>query len=116
MYFPPESPDPARSRPSAEHSSFQRFSFPEAPFSPPSGPTQWLLQGPPAESKFLAASGLELFIARMVVEARGFSIDYKSREVIGTKGPNIFRLLIPARLIKSSAVSSSKNAEAPARF
>jgi hypothetical protein len=26
------------------------------PFSPPSGPTQWLFQGPPAESKFLAAA------------------------------------------------------------
>ena len=25
------------------------------PISPPSGPTQWLFQGPPAESKFLAA-------------------------------------------------------------
>ena len=25
------------------------------PFSPPSGPTQWLFQEPPAESKFLAA-------------------------------------------------------------
>jgi hypothetical protein len=25
------------------------------PISPPSGPSQWLFQGPPAESKFLAA-------------------------------------------------------------
>ena len=25
------------------------------PISPPSGPTQWLFQGPPAESKLLAA-------------------------------------------------------------
>ncbi len=27
------------------------------PISPPSGPDQWLFQGPPAESKFLAARG-----------------------------------------------------------
>ena len=26
------------------------------PISPPSGPSHWLFQGPPAESKFLAAS------------------------------------------------------------
>ncbi|MFN5638644.1 MAG: hypothetical protein ACK5AA_03770, partial [Akkermansiaceae bacterium] len=32
------------------------------PISPPAGPTQWLFQGPPAESKVLAAadSGREL--------------------------------------------------------
>jgi len=28
------------------------------PFSPPSGPTQWLFQGPPAESKFLAVTAI----------------------------------------------------------
>jgi hypothetical protein len=31
--------------------------FPATPISPPSGPTQWLFQGPPAQSKFLAARG-----------------------------------------------------------
>lgn len=30
--------------------------FQLTPFSPPSGPTQWLFQGPPAQSKFLAAN------------------------------------------------------------
>ena len=30
------------------------------PISPPSGPTQWLFQGPPAESKFLAAKQAEI--------------------------------------------------------
>jgi hypothetical protein len=29
---------------------------PATPISPPSGPTQWLLQGPPAESNLLAAN------------------------------------------------------------
>ena len=71
-----KSPNPAKSRRPAEHSSFQRFSFqhfsftqiplsPATPISPPSslrrgydrqaGPIHWLFQGPPAESKFLAA-------------------------------------------------------------
>jgi hypothetical protein len=31
------------------------------PFSPPSGPTQWLFQGPPAESKLLAATRSNLW-------------------------------------------------------
>jgi len=34
---------------------FFRPLFPRNPISPPSGPTQWLFQKPPAESKFLAA-------------------------------------------------------------
>jgi hypothetical protein len=35
--------------------SFTKSPFsPVTPISPPSGPTQWLFQGPPAESKFLA--------------------------------------------------------------
>lgn len=29
----------------------------KTPISSPSGPSQWLFQGPPAESKFLAISG-----------------------------------------------------------
>ena len=33
------------------------------PISPPSGPTQWLFQKPPAESKFLAAWSLSNLVA-----------------------------------------------------
>jgi hypothetical protein len=34
---------------------FFRPLSPAPPFSPPSGPTQWLFQEPPAESKFLGS-------------------------------------------------------------
>ncbi len=36
-------------------SVFSISALPKSPISPPSGPTQWLFQKPPAESKFLAA-------------------------------------------------------------
>ena len=64
MNFPPEFPDPATSRPSAEHSSFQRFSFSRSPLFPRtplfpalrSGPSA--VSGAPAKCKFLAVKFL----------------------------------------------------------
>jgi len=37
------------------------------PISPPSGPTQWLFQGPPAESKFLAVERIIYWLRAAVV-------------------------------------------------
>jgi alpha-L-fucosidase len=64
---PVNSPDSAKSRRSAEHSSFQRFSFqhfsftqtplfPRNPFFPRLRSGHRLFQGPPAQSKFLAVA------------------------------------------------------------
>ena len=65
MIFPPNTRNPARSRrgpgvfpteilaTDAPKCLFRPL-LPANPFSPPSGPLQWLFQGPPAESKFLA--------------------------------------------------------------
>jgi hypothetical protein len=54
-------PDPARFRPTAEHSclqrfSFQHFSFTQIPLSPISGPATGSFNGLHAKSKFLAAN------------------------------------------------------------